>query len=283
MSTAFHPQTDGTTERFNQEIELYLSIYCLSNPKSWVEALPILEFTHNSRVHSDRQQTPFELIMGYQPPSIPTAFNYSSFPTAKHRLDNLEMWRQEALAAHEIARQRMASRIHSTYHPFKQHQKVWLESKNIKLGYNKKISTKREGPFPVTKVLGPVNFRLKLPEGWKMHPDFHASLLTPYTENEVHGPNDLRPPPEMIEDEPEYEAEIILKHRRIKDQGIQYQVKWKGYPVSEATWEPEANLTHAKELIQDYQERRNLTSSTSNSTPIPESINKKTNRRKRNR
>ena len=225
--------------------------------------------------------------MGYQPPAIPIAFDNSSFPTAKHRLNNLEQWRQEALSAHELARQRMASRIHSQYHPFKLHQKVWLESKNIQLGYNKKISTKREGPFTIIKVLGPVNFRLKLPEGWKIHPDFHASLLTPYAENNVHGPNDLRPPPDMIEDEPEYEVELILKHRRIKDQGIQYQVKWKGYPISEATWEPTSNLNHARDLIQDYQERRHIipspTPSTSTNNAHSKNIKNKPNRRKRTR
>ena len=46
ISTAYYPQTDGTTERFNQEIELYLSIYCISNPHNWSSALPTFEFTH---------------------------------------------------------------------------------------------------------------------------------------------------------------------------------------------------------------------------------------------
>ena len=196
--------------------------------------------------------------MGYQPPAIPSAFHNAAFPSAKQCLDNMEEWQSEALSAHKIARQCMASRIKSNYRPFKLHQKVWLESKNIKLGFNKKISTKREGPFPIIKVLGPINYRLELPEGWKMHNDFHASLLMPYTKNEVHGPNDLQPPPDIIEDEPEYEVKLILKHKRTKNHGIQYQVKWKGYPVSEATWEHEENLTHAYEVLRDYQERRHL-------------------------
>ncbi len=54
-----HPQSDGSTKRFNQEIELYLSIYCISNPQDWSNALPTLEFTHNNRQHADRTQTPF--------------------------------------------------------------------------------------------------------------------------------------------------------------------------------------------------------------------------------
>jgi hypothetical protein len=74
LSTAYHPQSDGTTERFNQEIEAYLSIYCLTNPKTWKDKLPTLEFAHNSRRHSDRQRTSFELMMGYTPRGIPMTF-----------------------------------------------------------------------------------------------------------------------------------------------------------------------------------------------------------------
>ena len=48
LSTAYHPQTDGTTERVNQEIEAYLGIYCISHPEEWVTALSTLEFTHNN-------------------------------------------------------------------------------------------------------------------------------------------------------------------------------------------------------------------------------------------
>ena len=64
LSTAFHPQTNGTTERVNQEIEAYLSIYCTSHPEEWLNAISTLEFTHNNRRHADRQKTPFELMFG---------------------------------------------------------------------------------------------------------------------------------------------------------------------------------------------------------------------------
>jgi hypothetical protein len=53
LSMAYHPQTDGTTEHFNQEIEAYLSIYCTSHPEDWVDTLPMVEFMHNNQRHSD--------------------------------------------------------------------------------------------------------------------------------------------------------------------------------------------------------------------------------------
>jgi len=50
-STTFHPQTDSTTEHFNQEIELYLAIYCTDNPETWADKLSMAEYSHNSRLH----------------------------------------------------------------------------------------------------------------------------------------------------------------------------------------------------------------------------------------
>jgi transposase InsO family protein len=61
-STTFHPQTDGATERVNQEIQVYLSIYCTMNPETWAKMLSTVEFTHNSRIHADRRHSPFKLL-----------------------------------------------------------------------------------------------------------------------------------------------------------------------------------------------------------------------------
>ncbi len=170
----------------------------------------------------------------------------------QQRLQQLEQWRSDALLAHEYARQKMKERIKSTFTPFKKGDKVWLEGTNLKLGYNKKITMKREGPFTITEVLGPVNYQLKLPEKWKMRDNFHTGLLTPYTENTVYGENFPQPPPDLIEGEPEWEVERIIKHKGTKN--IRYQVKWKGY--DEMTWEPKDNLRNSKESISDYWNRK---------------------------
>ena len=82
----------------------------------------------------------------------------------------------------------------------------------MKTNYHKKIAPKREGPFKIVKVLGPVTYQLKLPETWKIHNVFHATLLRQYNETEVYGANYPRPPPELVEGEEVYEVENILKH-----------------------------------------------------------------------
>lgn len=258
LSTAYHPQSDGGTERVNQEIQAYLSMFCTLQPEKWSELLGMVEFTHNSRTHAGRKQSPFELLYGYQPPLLPLASGESRFPAVEERLKNLELARNEALAAHELARARMAERSKQGFKPFQKGQKVWLEAKNLRLPYaTRKIAPKREGPFVIADVLGPLTYRLKLPDSWKIHDVFHAALLTPFTETDIHGPAFTRPPPELNEDgeDQEWEIEGILKHREDADGNREFLIKWRGYPDSENSWEPEDNLENAKEAKESYLER----------------------------
>ena len=188
MSTTFHPQSDGTTERFNQEIKAYLSIYCISNPTNWPAHLLVLEFVHNSRKHTDCINTPFKIMFGYQPPTLPISFRETEIPKLDKRLRLLKEIHREALATHEIARECMYAHIKSDFKPFTLGQKVWLKACNLKTMYNKKIKPKREGPFPITEVLSLITYRLALPPSWKIHNVFHAILLTPCKQTDVHSP-----------------------------------------------------------------------------------------------
>ena len=89
LSSAYHPQTDGETERVNQEIETYLRIYCGENPSSWANNIPMVEFVHNIRPHSTTGKSPFQLIMGYQPQALPDITNKTDLPAVEKRLDEL--------------------------------------------------------------------------------------------------------------------------------------------------------------------------------------------------
>jgi transposase InsO family protein len=103
LSTAYNPQTDGTTEQVNQEIEVYLLIYCTSHPEEWPQALHMLEFTHNNRRHADRALTPFELWFGEALVAIPLTFENTKYPVVEERMKMLLKNREEALAAQELA------------------------------------------------------------------------------------------------------------------------------------------------------------------------------------
>ena len=96
--------------------------------------------------------------------------------------------------------------------PFKKGEKVWLDTWNLKMTYHKKMAPKREGPFEIGEVIGPVMYKLKLPKDWKIHNIFHVILLKPYFETETHGKNYIQPPPELLEEQEVYEVETIIKH-----------------------------------------------------------------------
>ena len=99
------------------------------------------------------------------------------------------------------------------------------------------MTPRQEGPFEVKQIMGPLTFKLKLPITWRIHDVFYATLLMPYTETEIHGPNFPRPSPDIENDEERWEIKTICNHRK-RGTGYQYLVEWKGYDISEAMWEP---------------------------------------------
>jgi hypothetical protein len=254
LSSAYHPQTDGETERLNQELETYLRIFCDGQPERWAELLPMAEYSHNSARHSSTRKSPFSLILGYEPRSYPP-IGKMFLPALESRLSELEEARKEALAAHEKAQRTMRERISSKFCPWKVGDKVWLEGRNLRLRYpSRKLAPRREGPFEIAQVISPVAFRLRLPPTWKIHDVFHTSLLMSYKETAEHGPNYSNPPGDLISGEEEFELDQILSHRGTRGRR-QYLVSWKGYSAAENTWEPEGNLKYAQTILRAYKLR----------------------------
>uniref|UniRef100_A0A0W0F7D8 Reverse transcriptase-rnase h-integrase n=1 Tax=Moniliophthora roreri TaxID=221103 RepID=A0A0W0F7D8_MONRR len=144
MSTAFHPQTDGETERVNQEIEVYLRAFCSKEQTQWKEYLPLAEFAHNNRTHSVLKKSPFYMMMGYHPRPLPTIFEKTTIPSVEERLQELKRVREETASLLELARQQMIRREKQKLDTFEEGQKVWLEAKNLATGYpSKKLAPKR--------------------------------------------------------------------------------------------------------------------------------------------
>ena len=120
--------------------------------------------------------------------------------------------------------------------------------------------------FKIVQVLAKDVYKLRLPFQWKKHPVFNATLLTPYHETDEHGPNFIKPPPELIGADKEYEVETILTHRR-KGKGIEYLVRWKGYGSNDNTWEPEKNLSNSDEILEEYKTVHKLDEPSNKSKP----------------
>jgi hypothetical protein len=136
---------------------------------------------------------------------------------------------------------------------FKEGDQVWLEGRNLHLDQpSAKLAPKRHGPFIIKQVLSPITYQLTLPHQWKIHYVFHVDLLTPYIETDFHGPNYMRPPPDLINGEEEYEVESILRSWKYgRGCKIQYLVKWKGYPDSDNEWVNWDDM-HADEALEEF-------------------------------
>ena len=255
MSTAFHPQTDGEMERVNQELEQYLRVFCNYQVDNWADLIPFMEFAHNARAHSATGHSPFKVWYGYQPEFIPPLNFATTISTVEERLKSMDQIRNEVTAALKTAAETMKRM--GPEHPsktFKEGDLVWLEGTNIHTTHPKaKLALRQHGPFKVVYSTS-TNSKLTLPKSWRIHPVFHNSLLSPYNENPTHGPNFPRPPPDIVDGEDKhYEVETILQSRPSPNRrGIQYLVKWKGYPDSENSWLSATAMRNAQDLVHTF-------------------------------
>jgi len=156
LSTAFHPCTDGQTERMNAWLEQYLRPWTASQPASWSKILPIAEFAHNSWRHDIARKLPHELLFGMKPQVILKHLE-SSTPAAETRLQLLDEARQTAQKLLTHIQNRKDDRKITE---MKVGDQVWLESRNLSITGNKKLSPKWYGPFPITRQISPVAFQL---------------------------------------------------------------------------------------------------------------------------
>ena len=252
LSTAYHPQTDGQTERMNQEIEKHLRAYVNFHQNDWVTWLPSCQFAMNNTVKSSTGTTPFKLNFGQHPnPGSAPAQTSSEMPALDDFVKGLNHAQEAARKALEKtaeAMKRFADKKRGPTTEYIVGQMVMLTSANLSTERpSRKLADKWQGPFEVLEKIGTHNYRLQLPDQWKIHPVFHVDKLRPYNQDPKE-PNHPRPPPDLIEQEAEYEVEKILdsKYRR---NILHYLVKWVGYPNSEASWLRADNTEHMKDIV----------------------------------
>jgi hypothetical protein len=261
-STAYHPQSDGQTERTNQTLEQYLRIYCDYQQDDWYDLLSYAEFVYNNTQNASTKLTPFFANKGYHPRYLlPVSAPAESVNPTAERL--VEQFRQ----LHGVLRDNLqhAQTQYKTYHdrhakPAPQFQvgdQVWLNRRNIRTNRpSRKLDVKRMGPFQIEEIVGEsqLAYRLQLPPQMRIHPVFHVSLLEPYKENRLAGRTQERPPPVEVEGELEYEVKEIVDSKVVRGK-LQYHVEWVGYGPEERTWEPVEHVGHAADAIEEYHQR----------------------------
>lgn len=252
MSTAYHPQTDGQTERVNQTLEQCLRWYVNSYRKdNWSRLLPTAEFAYNNVASETTRHSPFFVELGRHPLAGPSDQELPR--TVNPDLNDIahERWKaqQEAKAAMLVASERWkwySDRGHKQL-DLRVGDKVLVSTKDYQTS-EKSLAPRYIGPFKIAEVLSPVTFRLTMGSQYRQyHPVFHASKLVPYVQTE-----DRSPSPELSEDDDrEWEVSEILNHRKRRGK-LEYLVQWSDTTSKDDTWEPEENLEHSKEVLDEY-------------------------------
>ncbi|KAJ9509948.1 hypothetical protein QJQ45_011453 [Haematococcus lacustris] len=230
-SSAYHPQSDGQTERYNRTLEEMLRHYISPAQSDWPFFLSLAEFAVNNSWQESIQSTPFLVNTGQSPltPALLELPGEVYCPTAR-RLS--EWWQSNVKQARhfmELAQRRQAYMANKGRQEVEYHtgQLVLLSTKNLRMkpGKAKKLLPRFIGPFKVLEHVGPVAVRLDLPQAMaRMHPVFHVSLLRPYTSEHPH----LPPPVEWLDEAPLYEVEKLLAHRGVRAGQAGAQAEWEG-------------------------------------------------------
>ena len=255
LSTSFHPQTDGQTERQNQTLEQYLRGYVNYQQDDWVRLLPMAEFAYNNSKHSVIGVSPFFAYTGSHPSmGVRDDPGPIDVPTASNRATQLNQVRQE-LEAHWKKTVVDQARYHNRTHKPRTYSvgdEVWLAGRNIRtIRPSKKLDYKFHGPFTITEVIGTQAYRLDLPKSLRIHPVFHVSLLEPHLPRQGH--TTTPPPPLEVDGEEEWEVEAVLDSK-LRFNTLQYLVKWAGYSDTHNTWVAAGDM-QANELVAEFHEK----------------------------
>lgn len=248
MSTAYHPQTDGQTERVNQCLEAYLCCFVHGCPSKWKDWLSLAEFWYNTTYDSSLNKTPFEVLYGQEHIQLDIDRVESCAVDdlkewLSHRKTMTQLLQQQLMRAQQ--RQKHQADKNRSERSFSIGDSVYLKlqpyiQQSVMPQSNYKLSFRYFGPFTILAKVGEVAYKLQLLASSAIHPVFHVSQLK----------RAVSPTSQVCSTLPPSSTEFripqaILQRRHITrgDKIIsQILVHWSSWPSSLSTCEDEEEL-----------------------------------------
>jgi hypothetical protein len=266
MSTSFHPETDGSSERSNKTMIEALRHYVNLRHTDWADHLVHVEAAMNNSVNATTGKTPTELVFGAPLRLFPSPRDLAKptqdVPAVSDYIqriqDNIALARDRHAAA-KTKQTTYANRKRRPDPTYKVGDKAYLETKDLRLhvkqkGRSAKFYGRYVGPFEISKVEPETsNYTLKLPAEYQIHPKVHARRIKPAHDNDptlFPGRVPPEPPPVDAEDN-QYIVDAILDHRTIGcGKKREFLVHWEGYSDVEDSWVKEPDID--PEMVKAY-------------------------------
>ncbi|SOV04873.1 uncharacterized protein UDID_17220 [Ustilago sp. UG-2017a] len=256
LSTAYHPQTDGQTERVNQVVEQYLRMYCNYEQNDWADLLGTAAFVYNNTAHNSIGVSPFFACYGWNPkahPDIPQWLGVHDPDLFEYLIDGKECCKylQEQIREAQHRTVDQYNRRHKDIE-FKVGDMVYINCWNWKTWQpTLKLDTRFAGPYPVQEQIGRRAYRITLPANLRVHDVFHVSMLEPARTSSLAQWAEQPTIPSLPDEDLDFEVEALID--KCSHHGVtEYKVLWRGYSEEAASWEPVSNL-NCPNLIQEYE------------------------------
>ena len=284
ISTAYHPETDGATERANQVLEEYLRHFTSYFQEDWYRWLPLAQIAINSRNAASSGISPFFLSHGFNP-RLGDGLDLEPLALTTRRRSPQEMGEaiaqkirqvvelaQTLMAATQQRQEDITNRKRDPAPSFQVGDKVWLDLRNIKTDRPCKKLADKHAQFTVIKVISGSAYRLNTPPG--ISNVFHVSLLRPVAQDPLPSQiqSDYQPPLLINDDEDDeddednedddeewWQVEKILKERTRRGRGrggplkSEVLVKWTRFLTP--TWVPREKLKDTPALAEFEREK----------------------------
>jgi hypothetical protein len=271
-STAYHPSTDGQTERMNCTLHEYIRSYIGPSHGNWAEHIHMAQFALNNSYSPSIGASPFYFVLGFHP-KVPHTHLLHEDADSNPDAASFALARNDDMLAAQECLTRARARMKIQYDRnrvavrFAIGDEVVLSTRNLRLRGCAKYLPRYLGPFRVHSAVGPRSdatvapnaYQLDLPTGWNIHPVFNVNLLKPYTRGGP-GLQHLHPLPDLLDDY-SYVIESIVTHEKDKHalHGIRFLVHLHGTPQDSDMWEDEATLSvQCPTLLEAYKLRHSL-------------------------